>query len=134
MLKWLTDRGLSTDQLNQAFETLNTLYEVIHTKPWVFCYEEKAQDIEKVLQIFIRLNNGGTVLSYSDLLLSVASAQWEKLDARKEVHSLVDDLNSIGGGFNFPKDFVLKAGLMLNDLNIGFMIRNFNRENMGKLE
>lgn len=134
MYKWLTGRGLSEDQVYQAFEVLNELHQVVHTRSLVFCYEEKEQDIEKVLQIFIRLNNGGTALSYSDLLLSVASAQWEHLDARNEVHNLVDDLNSIGGGFRFPKDFVLKAGLVLNDLNIGFVVRNFNRENMEKLE
>ena len=48
--------------------------------------------------IFIRRNSGGTTLSYSDLLLSIATSQWRTLDARKEVHRLVDDLNQIGPG------------------------------------
>ena len=85
MVEWLTEKGLSGDPLNQAYRTLDQLYRVVHTQSMVFCYEEKAQDIEKVLQIFIRLNSGGTPLQYSDLLLSVASAQWEHLDARNEV-------------------------------------------------
>ena len=45
------------------------------------------------MQIFIRTNSGGTVLSYSDLLLSVAVTQWSKYDAREEIHQLVNDLN-----------------------------------------
>ncbi len=47
-------------------------------------------------------------LSYSDLLLSVATAQWES-DAREQITELVDELNNIGRGFNVNKDFVLKS-------------------------
>jgi hypothetical protein len=85
--------------------------------------------------IFIRLNNGGTVLSYSDLLLSIAVAQWSKIDARSEIHTLVDELNKIGTRFNLSQDFVLKAGLMLTNIaSVGFKVENFNRANMEKLE
>jgi hypothetical protein len=88
-----------------------------------------------VLSIFIRTNSGGTVLSYSDLLLSIASAQWQERDARSEINALVDMLNSTGLGFNFSKDFVLKAGLMLSDIaSVGFKVENFDRKNMKKLE
>ena len=98
-------------------------------------YEERSQELEKVLQIFIRTNSGGTILSYSDLLLSVAVALWRKRDAREEIHALVDELNRIGSGFFFSQDLVLKAGLMLSDIgSVGFKVDNFNRENMAKLE
>lgn len=87
-----------------------------------------------MLNIFIRMNSGGTVLSYSDLLLSIAVAQW-KGDARKEIHTLVDELNNTGDGFNFSKDLVLKAGLMLADIgSVGFKVENFNHANMAILE
>ena len=37
--------------------------------------------------------------------------------------------------FNFSKDFVLKAGLMLSDIaSVGFKVENFDRNNMKKLE
>jgi hypothetical protein len=62
-------------------------------------------------------------------------AQWSKLDARQEIHGLVDEINRIGSGFNFSKDFVLKAGLMLADIaSVGFKVENFNRTNMSILE
>jgi hypothetical protein len=88
-----------------------------------------------VLNIFIRLNSGGTVLSYSDLLLSIAVAQWKQIDARAEIHRLVDELNRIGTGFDLSQDFVLKAGLMLADIaSVGFKVENFTTSNMATLE
>lgn len=132
----LNKRKLANDDelFNRASDTLHRLYEVVHA-PTISYFPEKSQELDRVLRIFIRMNSGGTVLSYSDLLLSIAVAQWSKLDARKEIHSLVDDLNRIGSGFNLSKDFVLKAGLMLGDIkSVGFKVENFNRENMAVLE
>ncbi len=135
MLKWLTDKNLDGHELNLAFERLDRLYQAVHKDQTVCYYEEKNQDIEHVLNIFIRRNSGGTILSYSDLLLSIATSQWNELDARKEVHQLVDDLNLIGPGLGLTKDFVLKAGLMLTDIaSVGFQVRNFTRKNMEVLE
>lgn len=118
-----------------AVKTLHRLQHVVHTAQVINFYEEDSQDIEKVLSIFIRTNSGGTVLSYSDLLLSIATAQWEERDARSEINTLVDTLNETGMGFSFSKDFVLKAGLMLSDIaSVGFKVENFDRANMKKLE
>ncbi len=132
--KWVMDNVLDAERQPQAHEKLDRLRTVIHNTSLVNYYEESGQDIEKVLQIFIRMNRGGTPLAYSDLLLSTAVAQWQRLDARKEIHSLVDELNRIGIGFNFPFDFVLKAGMMLCDLNVRFRVANFDQTNMLKLE
>ena len=130
MTQWLNDR-LPQEQVTPAHETLYELFQVVHNKLLVAYYEEKGQELDKALQIFIRMNDGGTPLSHSDLLLSIAVAQWTDHDARQEIHDLVDELNSIGTGFNFSKDLVLKAGLMLSDIgSVGFKVDNFNRENM----
>ena len=134
MTHWLINRDLGDQSIDEPHEVLYRLFEVVRNQPLVSFYEEKSQELEKVLQIFIRTNSGGTVLSYSDLLLSVAVAQWTS-DAREEIHQLVDDINKIGAGFAFSKDWVLKAGLMLSDIgSVGFKVDNFNRENMGILE
>lgn len=62
-------------------------------------------------------------------------AQWQKIDARAEIHRLVDELNRIGTGFNLSQDFVLKAGLMLADIaSVGFKVENFTQANMAALE
>jgi len=133
VMDYAVDNGFSGDK--QAARRLNQLYRVIREKPIINFYEETDQDIDKVLDIFIRVNSGGTVLSYSDLLLSIATAQWSTRDARQEIHDLVDELNSMGQGFGFTKDVVLKAGLVLTEVpDIGFKVTNFNRTNMARLE
>ena len=134
MQEWLENK-LPGQPVSREYKVLYTLYEMIRKERLVCYYEEVSQELEKVLQIFIRTNSGGTVLTYSDLLLSVAVAQWPKLDARKEIHQTVDDINGIGNEFDFSKDWVLKAGLMLSDIrNVGFKVENFNRHNMMTLE
>ena len=116
-------------------ECLSNLYEVICAKPLINYYQEEDQDLEKVLNIFIRVNSGGTELSYSDLLLSIATAQWVNIDARQAIHDLVDDLNRTGEGFSLSKDFVLKSCLVLTDISdIGFKVKNFTRKNTEKIE
>ena len=135
MSDWLLDRKLERAQHSHAFRILHRLHQVVHTEPSLAYYEERNQDIEHVLSIFIRRNSGGTILSYSDLLLSIATSQWNRLDARKEVHQLVDDLNRIGPSLGLTKDFVLKAGLMLTDIaSVGFQVRNFTQGNMAIIE
>lgn len=133
---WLAKFELEKDRSKNAFRILNRLHQVVHIHPIMAYYEEKRQDIEHVLRIFIRCNSGGTTLSYSDLLLSIATSQWKTRDAREEVHRLVDDCNNgIEPGLGLTKDFVLKAGLMLTDIaNVGFQVRNFTYQNMAVLE
>ena len=135
MLDWLSDKGIDPERQRLTFRTLDRLYQAIRVEPVVAYYEEKSQDIERVLNIFIRCNSGGTPLSYSNLLLSIAVSQWDTLDARSEVHGLVDDMNNVRAGLLFSADFVLKAGLMLTDIaSVGFRVENFTHENMAILE
>ena len=118
-----------------AFGAADRLRTVVHSDPSINFYEEKSQDVERVLNIFVRLNSGGTTLSYSNLLLSIATAQWKKLDARAEINGLVAALNSTGRRFAFSQDWVLKAGLMLADIkSVGFKVENFTSANMETLE
>lgn len=91
------------------------LTQLVHRSGVVSYYLEQENDLDKVLNIFIRVNRGGTQLSYSDLLMSVATAHWKERDAREEVNALVDELNSIGEGFRFSRDRILKAALVLTD-------------------
>lgn len=117
-----------------AFDTLWKLHQLIREKPAINFYLERSGQLDKVLNVFIRVNSGGTVLSYSDLLLSVATAKWS-IDARTEIHGLVDQMNEIGWGFRFSKDRVLKASLVLCDFpDIKFKVDNFNVKNMLKIE
>ena len=116
ILEQIQKYDLNREQQGRAYQRLDLLHRLIHKTPLISCYTERDQDLGRVLDIFIRMNSGGTVLSYSDLLFSIAVANWQELDARREVNELVETLNSTGTGFAFSKDFVLKAGLMLAEI------------------
>ena len=114
---------------------LTRLHEVVHKDGIVSAYEETHQNPERVLNIFVRTNSGGTPLSYSDMLLSMAVAQWDKVDARREIHALVDEISDIGTGFSFNHDFVLKACLMLGDSDsVRFKVENFRKSKITALQ
>lgn len=127
--------GLSEDQRDNANKLIGRLHNRIHTTLVGNYYQEKSQDYDKVLQVFVRANSAGQPLEYSDLLLATATAKWETLDARSEIHDFTDSLNEIGTGYNFGKDFVLKASLYLTDnLPIQYKVKNFSKTNLRKIE
>ena len=131
--KYLREHNLFKPEYPE--KCLCNLFEAICKDPLINYYQEEDQDLDKVLNIFIRINSGGTQLSHSDLLLSIATAQWNEYDARQEIHKIVDDINRTGQGFNLSKDFVLKSCLVLADISdIGFKVKNFTRENTEKIE
>lgn len=128
----LVNNGLSNNSF--AGQCLFKLSKVIHSDPLINYFEEEDQDLNKVLQIFVRINSGKP-LTYSDMLLSIAAAQWQDKDARDEIYGLVDELNNVRDGFDFDKDYILKACLVLSDTtDIAFKINNFNASNMRKIE
>lgn len=129
------DFTYTKEQSKFAINALSRLYNIINKAGTISYYREKTVELDKVLNIFIRVNSGGTKLSYSDLLLSIASAQWENHDAREEIIEFVDEVNAVGDGFRINKDFVLKTALVLSDFsNIAFKVDNFNKQNMMKIE
>jgi hypothetical protein len=133
VFKYIQQAGLAEHP--DAFHTLYRLRDVVWQDPAINYYEEEVQDLDRVLNIFVRVNSAGTVLAYSDILLSIATAQWQELDAREAIYGLVDDLNKMGQGFALSKDLVLKAGLVLTDIgDIRFKVTNFNATNMRRLE
>lgn len=135
---FLIEKGIvnfGKEKSRYANKSLFKLYEIIHKNRSINFFLEKDESLDKVLNIFIRVNSGGTQLSYSDLLLSIATAQWKNKDAREEITSLVDEINGIGNGFGINKDFILKSCLVLSDFkDIAFKVDNFNQQNMLAIE
>ena len=91
---------------------------------------EKEQNIDKSLKIVIRINSGGEPLDFSDLLMSIAVANWTQKNARTEIFKLIDERRDMG--FFINKDFVLKVFLMLHSNSIKFRVTNFSSDNAKK--
>ncbi|WP_297571512.1 DUF262 domain-containing protein [Helicobacter typhlonius] len=117
--------NLSGDEWDKldAFHTL-----IFNTKDEskINFYLETEQNPDKAVNIFIRVNNNGEPLDYSDILFSIAIANWKNLDARTEINNLLDKINQ-NFSFNIKKDLILKGFLFLYHNNIKFQINSFEK-------
>ncbi len=118
-------------QRKDVEKNLKRLYQVVWKQETVSFYTEYQQDYDRVLNIFIRANDGGTKLSKSDLLMSIITAQWRGLSAREEIYGFVDHLNSNLMRPNaFDKDFIMKTCLVVCDLPVTYKVSNFTNQNI----
>ena len=115
-----------------ASNVLARLHEVVFTSPIINYFLEKEQNLDKALNIFIRINSGGEPLDFSDLIMSIAIANWQEKDARQEIHRLVDGIQAVG--FSISKDFIFKTYLYLFSSDIKFKVTNFSKENAHNFE
>jgi uncharacterized protein with ParB-like and HNH nuclease domain len=130
--KYLLKHNLTTHS-NIPAEILEQIDYSICKEGIISFYEETDQDIDKVLDIFVRINSSGTKLSYSDLLLSVLTAQFKEIDIREEINDLVDHINN-DLGFDIDKNFILKSFLFLLDAPVKFILENFKKDVILKIE
>ncbi|WP_187863558.1 DUF262 domain-containing protein [Helicobacter pylori] len=120
--------GLKDNEL----ELLETLNKAFHDKQLISFFEETEKNLNKVLNIFIRVNSGGVKLSYSDLLMSILTASFSS-DIRERMNELVDTLKDKGFQ-NVGKDQVLKTCLLLIGKDTTFELKNFNKKNIKEIE
>jgi uncharacterized protein with ParB-like and HNH nuclease domain len=110
---------------------LDKLYRAVWENPTIWYYTEHDQNFDRVLDIFVRANAGGTTLTKSDLLLSTVIAKWRDINAREEIYGLVDRVNDdLTRKNNLDKDFVMKSCLVLSDLPVAYRVQNFNNKNL----
>ncbi|MGN8461318.1 DUF262 domain-containing protein [Helicobacter pylori] len=118
--------------LGDRLKLLETLNKAFHDKQLISFFEETEKNLNKVLNIFIRVNSGGVKLSYSDLLMSILTASFSS-DIRKKMNELVDALKDKGFS-NMGKDQMLKTCLLLVGSNTEFKLKIFNKPNIKKIE
>lgn len=89
-------------------DNIDKFDEVLKDQGMINYFPEDENSYERVLDIFVRTNAGGTKLSYSDLLFSRIKLHWDQ--AREEFSNLISEINK--RNFEFDTDFILKASLV----------------------
>ncbi|GHD16973.1 GmrSD restriction endonuclease domain-containing protein [Nocardiopsis kunsanensis] len=93
------------EQAAVYLERLNRLSQIVERE----FHQEKItgadKDVEEVVEIFNRVNSGGTKLSKGDLALAKVCAQWP--DARRVMRESID--RWAGRGYQFTLDWLLRA-------------------------
>lgn len=128
VLDYVTKHHLEKNEL----DLLDNLKYAFHTKQLISFFEEKEKNLNKVLNIFIRVNSGGVKLSYSDLLMSILTASFSS-DIREKMNGLVDALKD-KDFLNVGQDQVLKTCLLLIGKDTTFELKNFNKNNIKEIE
>ncbi len=131
-LESVWDYAQEHDLKGDRLKLLETLNKAFHDKQLISFFEETEKNLNKVLNIFIRVNSGGVKLSYSDLLMSILTASFSS-DIREKMNELVDALKDKGFP-NVEQDQVLKTCLLLIGSNTEFELKNFNKNNIKKIE
>ncbi|MGL2877955.1 DUF262 domain-containing protein [Helicobacter pylori] len=128
VLNYVNEHRLEKNEL----DLLEKLKDAFHNKQLISFFEEKEKNLNKVLNIFIRVNSGGVKLSYSDLLMSILTASFSS-DIREKMNELVDNLKDKGFS-NMGQDQVLKTCLLLIGKDTTFELKNFNKKNIKEIE
>lgn len=135
----LLERNDFSDEIKEVLKrkrelikkTLRILHQRLVIEELISYYKVDEQDLDKILDIFVRVNSGGTVLSKSDLLFSTIVANWER--ARDEIETLLETINKKGEGFYFNNDFIMRTCLVLTDSPVLFKVRSFKKESINRL-
>lgn len=122
--------GVEKELFDIARKRLKTLYRMIFIEQRINYYLEQGNDLDKVLDIFIRTNSGGVPLSFSNLAMSVVCSSWT--DARDRFDDLIELVRS-EGKIDLTSDFIMKCYLYLLSDDIKFRISNINEMIIGEM-
>jgi hypothetical protein len=129
--------GVTPYERQIAVKNLRRLHEVILVEEAVNYYTETRQSFDRVLDIFVRANDGGVKLGKSDLMMSMITSRWRGVgtSAKEEVARFVEHINrSLDKRNEITRDFVLKASLVLCELDVRYSLENFSRDAITTIE
>ncbi len=116
---------IEDDKKHEAKKTLKKLYKVVFNSQVINYYLEEDNELDRVVDIFVRTNSGGVPLAFSDLVMSVIVSEFP--EARNKIEEIVT-LVRTETGVDILRDFVLKAFLYIFSDDIKFRISNLTSE------
>lgn len=133
-LKAINRLILSNDWIANDVITDNIvkLFEQIKCEELINYFEIETESIDDVLDIFVRVNSGGTVLSKTDLLFSTIVSYWD--NGREEIDALLANINKIGDHYSFSNDFIMRTCLYVMDMPISLKVDTFGKDNVNKIK
>ena len=122
--------GWASDKV--AMKNISLLHTRLVGDEIINYFEVQTDSIDSVLDIFVRVNSGGTVLSKNDLLFSTIVSHWDK--ARDEIDKLLAEINKIGEGYKFSNDFIMRTCLYVLDMSVTLKVETFKKESVLKIK
>lgn len=128
VVAYARENNLSDDEA----KILEKLTQVCCSDRCISYFKETDKNLDKVLRIFIRVNSGGTQLSYSDILMSILTANFST-DIRSRMSDFVKLIKEERFGI-MGRDQILKTCLLLTKCDTKFALKNFNKKNIHEIE
>lgn len=127
--------GVSSYEAELAERNLRRLHDVVWQDEAINFYTETDQSVDRVLDIFVRANDGGVKLSKADLLMSMITSKWSNGRAREDILGFVDDINTrLHAPNRITKDWVLKAALVTGEFDVVYNVANFTSDAIRQIE
>lgn len=124
------------DDKDEALSILAELNSCINDRSLLGCYAiSKDRCLDDILDIFVRINSGGTKLSKPDLLFSTIITKWN--DARENFDYFLKNINindKQAKIFSFDIDFLIRTILYVFDISVTLNIKNFKKLNIDELK
>lgn len=130
LTKVILDSDFATNEV--AIYNFSLLHTRLVRDDIINYFEVVDDSIDSVLDIFVRVNSGGTVLSKTDLLFSTIVSHWN--DARDKIDDLLSEINGIGKGFKFTNDFIMRTCLYLLDMSVTLKVETFKKDSVLKIK
>ncbi len=86
--------------------------------------QDHARKINEILEIFVRVNSGGTRLTRSDLMFSLIKTKWK--GAREAFDELTEQVDP-GRLLGIDKDFLIRGLLVVSDAPVAFDVDTIER-------
>lgn len=106
-------------------------YKILADENVINYFEITSRTMDEVLDIFVRVNSGGKVLSKGDLLFSTIVCHWD--EARDKVDELIREINETGQEFDFGVEEVIMGCLYLMDFSTTLKVDNLNAKRVEKI-
>ncbi len=137
--KAISAAGLDGDDARVAVRNIRRLREVVNQSDLVpvTTIDEEVYDadgargVDEILDIFVRVNSGGTRLTRSDLMFSLIKTK--RASAREDFDRL-SLKTSRDGGLPIDKDFIIRGLLTVADAPPSFDVDNVRRHWEGMLD
>lgn len=128
LIKW----SANSENLILFERNFRTLYNVIMERRSIVCTTHESGDGEEILDIFVRLNSGGSVLTTGDLLTSTLTMYWPVQNGRDEFKriksELLKDLKQIIESDKIDDQFLMKSLLFFFAKKVEYDIKAFSSD------
>lgn len=121
----------SQEEQDHIGDIFDSLYDQIMVYENINYFLVQKESLDEVLNIFVRINSGGTKLDYTDFLMSLIVNHWTR--GRDGIHDALDNIN-LTYTFDISKDAFLRGLLFLTDANLKFCAENFKKVDVEKIQ